>query len=294
MQSIGYYTFDDTENRRNGLNLCSVASSKLPLEVNCAGCFCTRSRFLTDNREGRLDYYLLYMTSGSLELMLPEGSVTMRAGSFVIIPPQTRYRYAHTDECEMDYLWVHFTGSQVLEILEEYGLSLYPAVYRIEEDGGVGRKLRNLFDAFARRDCFRARELSSLFDGLLIFLARRVANGGRDDRLLAASLRYIHSSYHTEIKVPELAKIERLSVSRYNTVFRKIMGMSPIEYVTKMRLSSACELLGNTDLSVKEIGLLVGYTDPHFFSRVFKSHMGVSPAVYRSAGKGMGGDRNEI
>lgn len=287
MQTVGYYAFDDManiENRSNGLNLCSVASQRLPLEINCVGSFVAKSRFLTDNRGGRLDYYLLYVVAGSLELTLPTGSTVMRAGSFVLIPPKTSYRYAHVDGLELQYLWVHFTGSAVEELLSEYGLFTYPTVYTVREDGSVFRRFLTIFDAFSKQDRFRERELGTLLNRLLILLARRIASLEGDTRQLSASLCLLHSSYHTDLKIPQLAREENLSVSRYNAVFRKIMGTSPVEYLIRLRISAACDLLSTTDLSVKEVGILVGYPDPHFFSRVFRSKMGVSPREYRSLG----------
>ncbi len=291
MRSIGYYRFDDLENRRNSLNLCSLESDRLSLLVNCTGSFFGLSRFLTDNAEGRLDYYLLYVVQGKLMMCFPDGEREMKPGNFVIIPPRTHYRYTYEGGGEISYFWVHFTGGQVESILKEYGLTLYPAVHKIDEDGSVGRKFRNLFDAFSQQDRFRDREVSLLFDRLLLFLARRVANGGRSTQMLAASLQLLHSAYHEDLRVSTLANAENLSVSRYNAVFNRQMGVSPMEYLTRIRISSACELLETTNLPIKEISVTVGYADPHFFSRVFRARLGVSPKAYRNGERDGGGQR---
>ena len=92
---------------------------------------------------------------------------------------------------------------------------------------------------------------------------------------------FINQNYNNNISIPELAKIENLSVSRYNTLFNKVTGISPVQYITNMRLTSACDLLVNTDLPIKQIAQMVGYTDAHFFSRIFRSKIGTSPAAYR-------------
>ena len=46
-------------------------------------------------------------------------------------------------------------------------------------------------------------------------------------------------------------------------------------------MSAACELLESSNISVKQVGALVGYNDPHFFSKLFKKHVGISPSEYR-------------
>jgi AraC-like DNA-binding protein len=63
------------------------------------------------------------------------------------------------------------------------------------------------------------------------------------------------------------------------------MGMSPKEYIIKLRLDRSMELLQCTDLSVGEISDIVGYQDPLYFSKLFKRKLGVSPAAYRKGNK---------
>ena len=200
MRSMNYHAFADAENQR--MNRCSRVSRERPLVVNCAGNIQTAAPFVTDNGEGRLDYYLLYVVQGKLEMGVPCNVFCLREGEFVLIPPHTPYRYVHREGEVLDYFYVHFTGGQVEEILGSYGLLLYPAVNRTREEGGIGIRFRQLFDAFSMRDRFRDFELSALMDRLLIRLARQLA--GRDDgyHQLETSLKYINVSYHQVLKVP--------------------------------------------------------------------------------------------
>lgn len=280
MRSLSYRAFNDETH--SIYNNCSREISDKPLAVNCSGNFSAKHRFTTDNIEGRLDYYLLYVHTGRLTVSLPCGERICSSGDFIIFPPRQRYRYSHISEDELDYFWVHFTGFEVASLLKEYGLLTYPHVNSTKDDGGIAMRFANMFDAFAKQDRFRDREISLLLERLLISLGRR-ANGGSDAdaNQLKRSLSYINSSYSSDIRIPTLAAMENLSVSRYNAVFKKLMGRSPTEYIINMRISTAAELLVGTDLPVKEIARLVGYDDPHFFSRIFKAHKSVSPAEYR-------------
>lgn len=280
MRSLSYRAFYDEHN--TPYNNCSREVTDKPLVVNCAGNFSVNRRFATDNVEGRLDFYLLYVHTGRLTVSLPCGDKVCTSGDFIIYPPRQRYRYSHEREDELDYFWVHFTGADVESLLSEYDLLTYPSINSTKDDGGVAMRFATMFDAFAKQDRFRDKEISLLLERLLISLARRTnGSGDVDANQLKRSLSYINSSYNTDIRIPTLAAMENLSVSRYNAVFKKLMGVSPTEYIIKMRISSASELLIGTDLPIKEIARLVGYADPHFFSRVFKSHKSVSPAEYR-------------
>jgi transcriptional regulator GlxA family with amidase domain len=72
-----------------------------------------------------------------------------------------------------------------------------------------------------------------------------------------------------------------MSVSQLGRLFRRLFRTSPIEYVIAQRVGRACVLLTETSLSVKQVGLAVGYRDAYYFSRVFKKTAGLSPRAYR-------------
>ncbi len=285
MKTQGYSSFVDHSNNRDGLNYCSHESDARPLIVNSAGNFVTSNEFKTYNPTGRLDYYLMYITDGSMRISFPDGEHTLGTGTLIFIPPSTPYCYTLDGGNHINYLWTHFTGSHVTTILKDYGFKLYPEINTVKHDSIFFTRYRNIFDAFASNDSFRDNELSLLLERLLISFARRLGDGIKEERnLLSASIGYLNSHYTHEIRVPSLAKMESISVSRYNTLFRRIMGCSPTEYIAKLRINSACDLLTTTDLSIKEIGEMVGYPDAHFFSKIFKSRTGVSPKAYRSGG----------
>jgi transcriptional regulator GlxA family with amidase domain len=75
--------------------------------------------------------------------------------------------------------------------------------------------------------------------------------------------------------------MESLSNSRYITVFKENMGMSPSEYIINLRINVACDLLRNHDMSVKEVAASVGYDNAHFFSKIFKKKTGTTPKKYK-------------
>lgn len=279
MYSLSYHAYNDMHSA--SLNKCSRECNHRPLIVNCAGNTYTSSSFKTDNIEGRLDYYLMYIVAGELELEMPKGTKTLTSGNFVFFPPKFRYRYAHKATSEIEYMWLHFTGSDVLSTIDKYGLKMYPEINKIENDDDIIARFKNIFSAFVKHDEFKEDELSILLDRLLITLARRVTGSNVRDLMLRRSIMFIHQNYNLNILIPDLAKIENLSVSRYNTLFNKVTGVSPVQYITNMRLTSACDLLVNTDLPIKQISQMVGYTDSHFFSRIFRSKIGIPPAAYR-------------
>lgn len=93
---------------------------------------------------------------------------------------------------------------------------------------------------------------------------------------------YIRENYTTDINFDLLAQNFNFNSSYLSKIFTKYIGENPLKYLTTLRVNKAKYLLSNNkDLSVKEIGELVGYMDPFYFSRVFKGITGVSPTKYR-------------
>lgn len=73
-----------------------------------------------------------------------------------------------------------------------------------------------------------------------------------------------------------------VSASYFSSIFKQETGQSFVEYLTRVRIDKACELLKCTTLRTAEIGERVGYNDPHYFSSTFKKIMGQSPKDYKA------------
>ena len=95
------------------------------------------------------------------------------------------------------------------------------------------------------------------------------------------AIEYIHSHFKEVVDVDQLARLEHMSCTAFRIAFKKHTGISPNEYIIAQRISVACRLLAQTELSVKEIAGEVGYADQYYFSRIFKKKVGMTPLKYR-------------
>jgi AraC-like DNA-binding protein len=73
-----------------------------------------------------------------------------------------------------------------------------------------------------------------------------------------------------------------ISASHYFALFKRCTGCAPIDCFIRLRMWRATQLLDSTGLTVKEVAEELGYEDPFYFSRVFKSVHRVAPTQYRS------------
>lgn len=93
---------------------------------------------------------------------------------------------------------------------------------------------------------------------------------------------YIEEHYkENELSAETLCHELNVSAAYFSTIFKKEVGLSFVAYLTKIRLEHAVELLRNTEDKTYVIAEEVGYTEPNYFSYVFKKQYGISPSKYR-------------
>ncbi|WP_019671838.1 AraC family transcriptional regulator [Psychrobacter lutiphocae] len=105
----------------------------------------------------------------------------------------------------------------------------------------------------------------------------------RKHNQLAIVESYIKHNIDQRIKVSYLAEIAGLSQSQLERVFQTVLKMTPIQFIQKIRLEHAINLLSQPDLSITNISLSCGYADHSAFSRQFKQLTGLSPTSFRTS-----------
>jgi AraC-like DNA-binding protein len=92
---------------------------------------------------------------------------------------------------------------------------------------------------------------------------------------------YLSFNIGEPLSVAQMARRANLSPSRFGAVFRQHFGLSPHQYLLRLRIEHAQSLLTTTDLPLREIAEACGFADVHHFSKAFKRIVGVSPGKYR-------------
>ena len=100
-------------------------------------------------------------------------------------------------------------------------------------------------------------------------------------RKIEQSITYMLRHLDESLQVATLAAQANISASHFFALFKRRIGCAPIDYFIRLRMQHACRLLDETVLSVKEVAATLGYNDPFYFSRIFKSVNHVAPREYR-------------
>jgi AraC family transcriptional regulator, alkane utilization regulator len=109
------------------------------------------------------------------------------------------------------------------------------------------------------------------------------------DPQMAAAIERIHRRPDHPWTVGELAAEVALSRSAFSARFRQVVGESPKRYITRTRLAHAATLLHQTDASLAEIALRIGYGSEFSFAKAFKRNFGIAPGTYRGQQHGVPG-----
>lgn len=105
------------------------------------------------------------------------------------------------------------------------------------------------------------------------------------DRRIQIITSQIEEQFSRELKIPQLARLVNVSTSHLRHLFKSETGLTPTQYLKRLRMQKAQLLLETTFLSVKQISNRVGFSDDTYFSREFKKTYGVAPGRYRQVGK---------
>jgi AraC family transcriptional regulator of adaptative response / methylphosphotriester-DNA alkyltransferase methyltransferase len=103
------------------------------------------------------------------------------------------------------------------------------------------------------------------------------------DPLIAELLDELARRVDRVTTLDELATWAGFTPQHLNRTFRRVLGVTPLQHLTRLRMDRAAAMLKEGVLTVKAIAAAVAIDDPYYFSRVFHEHFGVSPTQYRVA-----------
>lgn len=105
---------------------------------------------------------------------------------------------------------------------------------------------------------------------------------------LAAAADHLKTCFREKLDLPALAKMTGMSLRQFERKFRATFQMTPRDYLIRMRLISACELLVRTNLPLTSIALECGFYDHSDFARQFRRHLDQTASQYRSEHRAKG------
>jgi AraC family transcriptional regulator len=208
-------------------------------------------------------------------------------------PYEVRFRSRPSEELEI--IQVHIAVDQFLKALD--------AVYTVEADQvevldffGRDEALAHLCfvcaEMLAARTPGKSRRIGTLTELFAVYLAEKytgpaaeepIFHGGLPIRQLRKVEDYVREHLAEEVPVEKMAGLVELSPFHFSRVFKESTGMTPMQFVTRERITRAQQLIRETSCSLIETALEVGYSNPSHFAKVFRKVAGVTPTEFRNA-----------
>lgn len=225
-------------------------------------------------------YYRIYYVFDS-----EEAQVTLKSETMKLLPGHLYYIPAFqivSGKCKsLKHSFIHFAPvSDLIHVFEEYS-----KVIDIEADESI----IGLFDIIIGN--YMNDDISSRFassGALQILLSKLLKENNSDFKELnnfSPVFKYIDKNLHKSLTLEELANVMNYNKTYFGNKFRKIYGISPIQYVINKKIMAACRLLTMTDATVKDVAYSLGFESEFYFSRIFKSKTMKSPREYKTAQK---------
>ena len=236
--------------------------------------------------------------SGEGELIFGEEPVRFAGREFTIIPPN----FPHTTTSDIgniskwEYLFIDVEGflanaagnrmraEKMVQRIYSKALCLKECEYKSLSD-----KVLKILNVMRNGEEFYLEEAKGILLALLSEVARlnrseeeeNMEEKGKITNMIARSIDYISKYYMEDIRIGDLAKASHISETHFRRVFTSYMHMSPLEYINKVRIQTACEILKKTDEPISDIAYKCGFTTNSTFNRNFRQLMGMSPAEWR-------------
>ncbi len=246
--------------------------------------FCGRRLHAPNHRFGpaaREHYWLIFLEEGCGTFTLNRQSFPLSAGMVYVCFPHMSVSYQAFPGSVWTIRWVSLDGELLVHLLPELGITPETPVLQPTDTAGlqaIYAALYEVTDTDTWKDRLRCQELVYALLGALV---TKPEKRHTEPDYIDTALHYMEHNYDRELTIGELAAYVNLDRGYFSKRFRQRTGISPKRWLTVYRMEKAVRLLTETELTIGEIALSVGYGDPLYFSRLFHETYGVSPSSYR-------------
>lgn len=265
-----------------------IKDKSKPLIVTSCGTYhlFTRPKLPTWRPRGRLDFQLLYIAAGKAHFHFDGKEEIITAGHMVLYRPKEPQKYEYYGEDQTEVYWVHFTGSNVKNLLRSYGLTDDKRVFYCGSDLEYQNHFRAMIQELQMCKDDYTEMLEIHLRQIFIMLHRyfktssKMNNSQITEEIDKATM-FFNEHYNEDIRIDEYAEAHNMSTSWFIRNFKQYTGSTPMQYILSIRIYNAEALLKNPQYNITEIANIVGYDNPLYFSRIFKKVKGLSPSEYR-------------
>ncbi len=222
-------------------------------------------------------YRVFLVFKGEGEIIIDDRRYRLIPGTLFFIYPRITFRLNGTQN--FTYLYISFNGEEVAPLFERFGITHKNFIFN---------GLSNLCDFWMssiRR--INPTNANALTESVLLYSLSFVPSSNEhqeDEGRFDSILKYIADNFsdHT-LSVKKVADIYFYSEKYLSSLFKKNMGKKFTEHLNDLRIAHAVAIMGPNSEAISDIAAKCGFSDPLYFSKVFKKTVGISPSAYIKA-----------
>ena len=237
---------------------------------------------------GRKDYSLLYVDHGWIRASAGDEIVRIDEGKCILYMPGVRQETYFSAEGNPNVYYVYFTGAAMDEVMSLFNVK-DTLVCTVENRTMFRLLFQQIAQIFRPLKVMNGRKPVSQpnINGLLlqlidVVLQSKMIHEKPENNVIMPALTYMSEHYHENVNLEECAAMVNLSVGRFAHLFTKQIGLSPYKFILSLRIDEAKDLLANSSMSINDVARQTGFSDPCYFSRIFRKYTGSTPREYRN------------
>jgi AraC-like DNA-binding protein len=244
----------------------------------------------TYRKKGLPENFIFYCVDGHGWYQVADQKYEVGPNEFFILPQNKEHAYGSDPDHPWSIYWIQFGGDALPAFNDTLVVQKHFKPYHIKNNTHTISVYTKIFKAlqlgYSIDNLLFANMCFTNFLSLFIYNARQydTTDEGKPDCVDSAIL-YMQEHIDENIFLNKLSSHYNYSVSRFSNLFRQKTGYAPIDYFLQMKMQKACQQLDFTTLSIKLIAFSMGFDDPYYFSKRFKTIIGVSPKKYRALKK---------
>lgn len=235
---------------------------------------------------GVRDHYLIHhVLRGKGDFEIRGKRYHLKKGDTFLIYPNMEACYRADDNDPWEYTWVGFDGTDAFYLLNHTDFSEdAPVLEQVALSVEIEEKIRQVYEAKGNLFYDAVSMTGALYSMIAMLMENSSPETKQKNRQrdrVEQAVRYIEEHYSYPITIEDIADYTGVCRSHLYRMFRKVLKKSPRDYLEEYRIRQACQLLGETGISVTAVAHSVGYEDNLYFSKAFKKSMGKTPSDFR-------------
>lgn len=230
------------------------------------------------------EHVIQYVFSGEGTFILDGKTYNLKQNDLFYLPKNVIVKYFSNAINPYSYYWIGFDGDGAEKLINAIGLSKEFPVISVE-DVGVTESFENLKTAILKKTLSGNLQANSTFLKLFSILVKNDCDEDKtiknvSNEYVNKALYFIRENFGKDINVTDVSKVVGLKRNYFDLIFKKRLGISPIDYLINYRIEQS-KIMLSLGMSVTGTAINCGFNSPSNFGAKFKKITGITPLSYK-------------